>query len=529
MMPRIPLVFIRLLLLAVVGVLALNALTFLAASWWLIRFPFALDYGEGIVYWQAAHVFDLAEAYHPIDQFPFIVFHYPPVYHVLSRVAALLVGGDLLVGGRFLSWLMAVATTILAGAIASTAVTRRETDADSGAGPDMGRVVAAVTAPLLVLQLATLDWIPLMRVDITAVFFTLLGLFVFLRVESVAGRLAAAVLFVVALFSKQTMVAAPVAAVVTLALTGSLAQAVALSGVMIVLGVTTLGVLTWSTHGEFVRHVFLYNRNPFVLRQLIDFSLKNVSELGVVAGLALIVPFQMWRPIDRGQRAKLCLAINFVVAGLVCVTAGKAGAAMNYFLEWNIACCILAAVAVGELLPHWSPRRIELTGLVVLLMLGVFGVAHLPRSATYVTMLRGRDSALNARATAATHALAEIKAVRGPVLSEDMLLLTKAHKDIPWEPAIITQLAATGVFDESPAIARVERRWFDRIVVRSLAMEPTAYPSGHHPIYSERMRAAIEEAYEVRVKLPDGYTVMQPRFTYDTATQSSAAPPPLSR
>jgi hypothetical protein len=214
---------------------------------------------------------------------------------------------------------------------------------------------------------------------------------------------------------------------------------------------------------------------------------------------------------------------------------------MNYFLEWNIACCILAAVTIGELLPHWSPRRIQAAGLVVLMMLGVFGVTHLPRSANYVTMLRGRDSMLNARAAAAKQALDEIKAVKGPVLSEDMLLLTKAHKDIPWEPAIITQLAATGMFDESRAIARVERRWFDRIIVRSLSRDPQAFPGGHHHIYSDRMRAAINEAYEVRETLGDGYTIMQPRFkiasvpitehalTGRSATQSSAAALPLSR
>lgn len=526
----------RVLLIAIGALFALNATAFLAAAAFQIVYPYQLDYGEGIVLWQASHVFDLSHAYHPIDRYPFIVFHYPPVYHVISRLAAF-VTGDLLIAGRAVSWLLCIGVAIVSGWMAALAVKT----------PGPSRLVAAIVTPLLMWQLATFDWIPVMRVDITAIFFTLLGLLLFIRAASPVGRIAAGALFIVALFCKQTMIAAPAAAVATLVVTGGAGAAIALTSVMAALGLSTLGALSWWTDGEFARHLFLYNRNPYVVRQLFSFVTQNLSDLGVVTGLALMVPvvaiarreqeadgvsrtwrtWRTWWPLltvsDTTERAKLCLTLYFLVAGATCVIAGKVGAGVYYFLEWNVACCILAGVTVGELLPSWRTHRISSAGLVVLLMLGVFGVDHLPRTETYVTMLRGRSPLLNARATAAARVLDEIKAVPGPVLSEDMVLLEKANKEIPWEPAIITQLAETGVFDERRALERLEARWFDLVVVRTLDRDPKSYAAGRHLLYTDRMRHAIQQAYEVRARLANGYTILQPRGRQMAATHG--APP----
>jgi hypothetical protein len=200
----------RRLLIAVFSLFLLNAIGFLAGTWRLIRFPFELDYGEGIILWQAARVFDLKEAYHPLGRYPYIVFHYPPLYHVLSRIVGMWTG-DLLVGGRTVSWLAAISTAVVAGSLASTATRSRDS-----------RRVAAIAATLFVLQLPALEWIPYMRVDITAVVLVLFGLAMFLRSDSRSLRLAAGAFFIVALFCKQTMVAAPAASVLTLVLSGCL-------------------------------------------------------------------------------------------------------------------------------------------------------------------------------------------------------------------------------------------------------------------------------------------------------------------
>ena len=66
-----------------------------------LAYPFGLDYGEGIV-WQQAMLIPGPQMYGPIDHLPFIVFHYPPVYHLASR-AVMALGVDPLAAGRMVS------------------------------------------------------------------------------------------------------------------------------------------------------------------------------------------------------------------------------------------------------------------------------------------------------------------------------------------------------------------------------------------------------------------------------------------
>src|SRR5215470_7925411 len=66
-----------------------------------IGFPLDLDYGEGIVLQQALLI--LADrAYGDINSYPFIVFHYPPVYHLVVR-GLTAIGYDLVFAGRVVS------------------------------------------------------------------------------------------------------------------------------------------------------------------------------------------------------------------------------------------------------------------------------------------------------------------------------------------------------------------------------------------------------------------------------------------
>src|SRR5258708_5691990 len=66
----------------------------------LLAYPFG-DYGEGIV-WQQALLIPGPRMYGQIDHLPFIVFHYPPVYHLASR-AVMAFGVDPLAAGPIVS------------------------------------------------------------------------------------------------------------------------------------------------------------------------------------------------------------------------------------------------------------------------------------------------------------------------------------------------------------------------------------------------------------------------------------------
>jgi hypothetical protein len=83
---------------------------------WAIAYPYELDYGEGIV-WQQMRLMFGSRAYGPIDGFPAIVFHYPPVYHAVSAALAALTGMDGLAAGRAVSLISLFAAAMLGGLI----------------------------------------------------------------------------------------------------------------------------------------------------------------------------------------------------------------------------------------------------------------------------------------------------------------------------------------------------------------------------------------------------------------------------
>ena len=107
-------------MLVALALLAWDAQAFLAAAVRAIRYPFELDYGEGIV-WQQAEQMRAGTAYGAITGFPAIVFHYPPLYHTITLGACALSGTDMLMAGRAVSVAATVAVSVAASLLAHPA------------------------------------------------------------------------------------------------------------------------------------------------------------------------------------------------------------------------------------------------------------------------------------------------------------------------------------------------------------------------------------------------------------------------
>ena len=98
----------------------------------------------------------------------------------------------------------------------------------------------------------------------------------------------------------------------------------------------------------------------------------------------------------------------------------------------------------------------------VLLMLLIYasnGVASLAQD------LRQRPPSTQQAESAAVVDL--IRALPGPVYSENMTVLVQAGKEVPGELALITLLSESKTWDEAPLRNRVASRWFSAIIVTS--------------------------------------------------------------
>lgn len=477
------------LLLAAAGA-ALVALT-LGYNFWLylhlaadaVRYPYELDYGEGIV-WQQAALIPGPRMYGSITEFPYLVFHYPPLYHLAANALALnILGGDWLAAGRTVS---VVSTLAIAGLLASLA---------AQGTPGWSRSAAAAVAGLLVFTLfPVMHWSRLARVDMLALAFGFSGvLLVALSFKRPGWLYPAVLLFVAAVFTKQTAVAAPAAALLVSFLreprhtvqAGLLGLAASLAA---------LAALQEATGGGFLRHIVSYNINRYSVAATVEMVASWSRMYGPYLILTAMSVVLRWQGVrlpglvalirnDRMVALSAVLTLYLLFATSMLATAGKTGASWNYFIEWMCLWCIWIGLLVGQLLPAAPRRPLQ----AVLLCAVLLCQCWLTSSASQSLHADTSDVALLQQ-----HALLleEIRATPGPVLSDDMVVLMQTGKGVPLEPSIFAELASTGAWDETPFLSLLQSQRFGAVLTY-------ADPGGslYEARYTPAVRAAIAAAY----------------------------------
>jgi hypothetical protein len=484
----------------------LLTLLFLVAEGWLLRFPFQRDYGEGHVLWMTQQILDAGKAYRPIDAPPYVVFPYPPLYMLATRLANVFLD-DLLLAGRALSLFsglgigVALALTVMFSASARAPLLWR-----SASGAFAG------VLPLLADNVV--GWASLMRVDMLALFLMYAGLGVYI----VMGRrerwqYLAAVLFVLALFTKQTTLSAPLACLVFGLLldrrrtirVGACAAALTLAG-----------ALYWNvvTHGGFLTHVLEYNINPFswkeagyqIYRHAHEFSPWLV--VAAVAFLSILTPVAAqqrgWRLFLRARsaspfgRAVLLSGLNCAFAAIATLSVGKLGASSNHLLIWDISICLLCGFFLFRVLTTWAAgwKHCTAAGLTCILL----PLSLMAPPVSLLDALLHNSPAQYSRQSDA-EAVRAIRRTRGPVFSENLLLLAQAGKSVEAEPATITFLAYAGRWDERPYVRMFDEQHFSLLV---------AYDIQFRDRFTPATRNAIERAYVLDQRI-GGYSLYRPR------------------
>ncbi len=471
--------------------LGLSSVLFLYGAIRQLPLRYGLEYGEGIVLWQAAHITTPSEAYHPITQFPYVVFHYPPLFHIASRASGAIVG-DLLIGGRLVSLLSAVGVCVALGLF----VMRRSVPADRSA-----RWIGALAAAGLATTLQNMrGWVPGMRVDMLGLALSLIGTWMFLEGSRRRSlRYLAFLIFVAALFTKHTLVAAPLACWMVAAIEDR-KEAFKLAAFAAALSAIAFVFMQWATNGQFFVHLFVHNQNAFDLDRAVELERANMRRAAGVLGLALAAA--LWVGVDRsaraprdaGDRTVTCLLLYFVFAFCVSWTCGKFGSAPNYFLEMNFLACALAGVCVAL---AFDPLRRRHT--LAMAAVSIFALAttarSLPRFANTTLLLTDGARELEAsRAEEARQALAVAGSVPGPVFSWDLTAVMLANKGIPLEPAIMFDLSRSGKWDMTPFLNQIRQGQYDLIITNAYtewlpspevmqAMAGTYAPAEHFGTY----------------------------------------------
>jgi hypothetical protein len=503
-------------LLMLAGILGLLLVLIARTAYYLryaasaVAFPFGLDYGEGGV-WQQALLIPSARMYGDITQNPFIVFEYPPVYHLLVRAAAAF-GIDPLAAGRGITLIATLIIAILAGSIAFIAMQESTST--------RARMVGSLVAGLMVFTYQPVEeWAVLMRVDMLAFALAMAGVYLSIVARHRTITLYVAVLlFVLAVYTKQTELSAPIAAILVAAAI-DFRLALKASAVGLVIGGAGFIVLLLSTDGGFWRHIVEYNLyNRFSLKYLIHGLIRQERDaLGLLAGLTAFA-FLWWIEViaRSGQnlrtwaaamrqsqrlRALSIVSLWFALASMELVAAGKSGAADNYFIEWMCITAVPIGMAVTaawtEIVTGGKPSLFH--GVALFLSLAL--VMHAIHRPPFEYRIVGDAHATTLR----THMVDLIRKSGKPVLSEDMALLLRAGQQVPVDLSIFTELASTGTWDQRPLLNLIQSHAFGSIIMEE-SMEDAVRDGSH---FTHQMASAIEHGYP-SVEQIDSYRIRRP-------------------
>jgi hypothetical protein len=441
--------------------------------------------------------------YQPLDQSPFTVAAYTPLYYaVVAGLQGLALPG--FSPGRVASFAAGLCAAILVGVLAA----RRMADRRAG-----------LFAAVLFLGLGfpgDYPWFAFYKEDMLGVALSLGAIAVLDTGCDRRRALCAGALAGLAFLTKQTFVAASLAGFAWLLFRNRASAVTFAATVLVVAGGPS--VLLAVSSGAFVDNTVRANLNP----SRADVLLANLVILERYQALALVIA--VLPVLSRKLALRHWLRDPLVVFWLVSlvmlpVGLSKVGSNWNYWIDSAAATAVLATRSVWQLaLPagvRGFGRVATWTGLVALLGSPMW----LPQPAADVgTVLKGMVEPDQRQATEFAHVLERVRMEPRGVLAEPLDIVTLAGREILFEPYIFSILHRQGLWDATPAVRQICTGQIGLLVLDHALEDP---PWEYHGF--PHWPAPVLDALRASMRLDR----MQARlFLYAPAPAAPNAPPP---
>ena len=504
-------------------VIIIRLVSFLQISLNWLSYPYWRPGSEGLILDETLRIRHGLPIYDPISQTAFISGPYPPVFYYLNAWL-MNFGGEGMQTGR---WLAFGAALVCAGLV-SWLVWQ----------DNRSRWAAWLFGPLLLLTSPFLIWASRNRGDVLMVAFNLAGLVClsYLSLPETAPQatrsgqasriflqnlltIVSIVFFGLAFYTKQTGVAAPLAACVWLLSQNWRFGLKYCAGLAAGLALP-FAALEIVTHYEFYRHIVSYHALPWTWVSFSHWTGVFVTDnpVLVITGVGLVlVTFGSWfysRRINRrttllptlttpiiedGSIRRISLLAWFNVFALLgLVTTGVEGADHNHLLLPMAAVVAGAGVACGWCLrlPGIVWRAAGITISIVLAAQLWFG---------WDGLLQKYDFDLTSKFSPTEQAqmgkiIAYIKTVNGPILSEEVALPALAGKEAQVEyNDVYTMglLAEAGKWTPGGLTAQVRQKHFALILV---PFDLDSQRAANHKIWPPAVLQAIEDNYQIKFR-----------------------------
>jgi hypothetical protein len=419
----------------------------LALSAVMLVYPGELMYGESILYDHARRVLEGAPLYQPIDQLPYTVASYTPLFYWLAAGSQWLFGAGL-APGRALALIALLAATALVGCLAAA----------EGRGVRTGVVASLVFLALGAPGSGGIPWTALYKEDNLSLALALGSLLVLARGPRVplaiggAGLLAA-----LAILTKQTYAAIVLAEAAWI---GWRQRRLAAVFVLCAFGpVVALAAVLEATTGAFIASTVFANLNPLRM----DWLSSNLMLLALFqAGPVLAGVIGLLSGNRRTAGFQSLLLLGWAGGAVQALAIAKLGGASNHWLAFAAVGAVLAARAIvpkAELsrphVSHWLAAAAFAVGL--------SAVAPIA-STTWLSSGHTLFSSTESRRQM-DQLVERTRASSDLVLADPVDVLVLAGKHPLFEPLLLSTFVADGRWDVRPLVDSVCTQRLGLVVV----------------------------------------------------------------
>jgi hypothetical protein len=448
---------------------------YVAALPYSFTIPYTREYAEGYVLHHATHWTHL---YTPIEQIPYMVTNYPPLYYVLTGLLNAVVPSPFY-AGRIISVVSSIGTALLLALLVR-----------AYAGDDRRVLLGPWLAFGLFLGAPAVQaWGTVARVDLLGVFLSVAALYWYVTYAGPRRRqmLGAGCLCLLALYTKQSYVWAPAAIFFTELWHRRLRAATSFAVGLSATGLGILGSLSVLTDGRIWRHLVTYNSNAYSVGRARVWLLEKFFPVHfplLVIGIAMVTLIATrryrrggWRQgagtHRQGDGTTSCtdwqngsnllspVLVVYLAGGVAnAIMVGKFGGWVNYFVHLNAALALATGVLTVEVIRMADRKRAIVLGVVL------FGAVAL-QGALFYQPAGYTDASDLAEADNAPPAVARlIDQADDPVLSSDPGLLVHNRQDVVYKPSLFAQLQREGKWNGRNLRGQLRSGEFDYVVLR---------------------------------------------------------------
>ncbi len=464
----------------------ISVVLFLRSVLNMFGIPYGLDFGEGYLANMSFEMVTGSNPYNSLDQPPWIVSSYPPLYPFINGLIMILIGPSLL-PGRFLAVI-----SFIGIAFGMIVLLRRL---------NINPTMAVIAAGLLFVFPWGFRWAQVVRVDTLGIFLSILGVYWWIRSDKTSDTIIAAIFLTLAVLTKHSLLAAPIACVIY----GLLAKDRRSVLLLLLLGILIAGsysLINAFTGGGFFLHLFDYTANAW----FIDRFTAGLGEyVGATWILQIVAVASLITPGVTSEHRRL-IGWYWLLSQGTLIAYGFEGSDTNYYIEPLITTALLASFSFNHLVDQRktdnepgqtlvNPRTLAYAIIFVVIILGRF----MNPIDFKLHRVENNDMFQNGQ-----WLIRMAHDVPGDVLSEDAGFTFLAGKPVIFQPYIMSLLQRTGKWDQTEFVSTIQNTAYSMIILRVDLSDPYnteirggAWEMAGFDRWTKEMESAIIENYEL--------------------------------